>query len=67
MITLISLFEIISAVVPNLKTFFWIAASVANAAAVTSNYIKTSFASGGSTFFINGKPTIVNEAKNSPF
>ena len=48
----ISSFEIINVVVPDPKIFFWIAASVAYAADVNPNGIKTVLANGLSTFFI---------------
>ena len=43
-----------------------ITASVADAAAVNSNPIRTILASGVSTFFINGKSTFINGPKNLP-
>ena len=58
----ISFFEIIN-VVPGLEIFFWIAASVTDAAAVNPNGTKQILANGVSTFFINGKPTFLNEAR----
>ena len=70
MISSISLFEIISAVVPNSKIFFWIAAYFADAAVVNPNGTKTLLANGVSTYFINGKPTDINslrKLRNPPF
>ena len=46
------------------------AASVADAVAVTPNGSKTSLVNGVSTFFINGKATFINESRklsNPPF
>ena len=43
--------------------FFWIAAFVANIAVDKPNGIKTLSANGVSTFFINGKPTVINGRK----
>ena len=43
--------------------FFWIAAFVANIAVDKPNGIKTLLANGVSTFFINGKPTVINGRK----
>ena len=60
MISSISWFEIISAVVPDPKKIFRIAASVAHAAAVNPNVTKTTLFNGVSKFFINGKPTDIN-------
>ena len=68
-ISSISLFAIINAIVPDPWIFFWIAASVADAAAVNNNRIKTFLANGGSTFFINGKPAVINgliDSRNPP-
>ena len=41
MISFISSLEIISVIIPDVKVFFWIAASVADAAAVNPSGIKT--------------------------
>ena len=57
MISFISLCEIISVVIPDLKIIFWIATSVADADAITL------LSNGVSTFFINGKSTLVNKAR----
>ena len=46
--------------------FFWIAAIVADAAAVYPNHIKTLLASGVSTFVINGKLVFSNGSKDRP-
>ena len=62
----ISSFEIITAFIPDPKIFFWIAASVANAAAVNSNGFKTLLANGLSTFFIKGNPVFSNGCKCLP-
>ena len=51
--------EIIYVVIPDPKSFFWLAASVADAAAVNPNGIKTLLASVFSTFFIKGKSVLV--------
>ena len=59
-ISSIYLFEITHAIVPDWKVFSWIATSVAEAAAVNPNGIKTLFANSVSTFFINGKPADIN-------
>ena len=60
MIRFISLFEIINAVVPDPKIFYWIAESVADAAGVNLNGIKILLANGVCVFFINGKLDIIN-------
>ena len=46
MISSIYLFEIINVVLPYSKTFFYIAASVAEAAVIDYNYIRTLLANG---------------------
>ena len=51
-ISFISLFEIINVVMPDPKTFFRIAASIADATAINPNDIKTILANDLSTFFI---------------
>ena len=59
-------FEIINAVAPDPKSFFWIAVGVtaaAAAAAVNTNGIKTLLANGVSTFFVNGKPAVINDLR----
>ena len=61
--TSISSFENTS-VYPDTKLFFWIAASVADAAAVNTNGTKTLLTNGVSIFFINGEPTDVNGLQN---
>ena len=48
------LFENINGVDPDLKIFLWVGASVANAAAVSSNCTKTLLANGVRTLFVNG-------------
>ena len=60
-------FEIVNAVVLD---FFWIAASVADAAAVNPNGFKALLAYGVSSFFYNGKRAVINglrKSRNSPF
>ena len=60
MISFLSLFEIISAVVRDPKMLFSIAASVADATAVSANVTKMFLSNGVSTLFITGKPTDIN-------
>ena len=55
MISSISSFEIINAVIPNPKMFFWKAVSVPDAA-VNPNGIKSLLANGFSSFFIKREP-----------
>ena len=55
----ISLLEIIKVVVPEPCIFFWIPASIAEAAAVTPNRAKTFFAKGVAAF-INGPANLLN-------
>ena len=45
---------------PDIKTFFWIAASVADVAAVNPNGIKMLLDNGVKTLFVNGKPTDID-------
>ena len=52
-ITSISLFEIIDAVIPDSKFFFLMTAPVADGVTVNPNDIKTLLGNGVSTFFIN--------------
>ena len=74
MISFISALEIINVVreaesegrVPDPNIFLWIAASVANAAAVNANGIKTLSANGLSTFLIKGNPVFSNGLKILP-
>ena len=56
MISFISSFEIINAVIPDQSITSWVVASVAVAAAANSNGIKTLLARSLSTFFINENP-----------
>ena len=56
-------FEVINDIVPDPKIVFRITASVAHAAAVNPNRIKTLLADDVSTFFING----LRKLKNPPF
>ena len=58
-----SSFENINVAVPDQKIFYWIAASVADTAAVNPNGAKTLLANGISTLFINGKPAVINGLK----
>ena len=55
-ISFISSFEIIYVVTPDPNIFRWIAASVADAAAVNGNGIKTLLANGLGTFPIKSNP-----------
>ena len=64
MISSISSLEIINVVIPDQKTFFWIAVSIADAAAGNPNGIKTLLANGLSTVFIKGKPVFSNGSKS---
>ena len=48
------MFEIISAIIPNPKIFYSVAA------AVNPNGTKTLLTDGVRTFFINGKPVVIN-------
>ena len=50
---------------PNFYIFF-LTASVADAAAINPNGVKTLLAYGVATFFINDKPNLVNEARTLP-
>ena len=62
----ISSLEIFKVVNPALKIFLWIAASVADAAAVNPNGIKTLLAYGLSTSPIKGNPFFRNVPKILP-
>ena len=64
----ISSFEIIKVVVPepSIFFFFWIPASVSDAAAVNPNGIKTLLANGLITFFIVGNPVFNNGPRSLP-
>ena len=66
MISFISLLEIIYVAIPDPKSFFWMAASVADDAAVNPNDIKTLLASVFSTFFIKEKSVFNNGLWNLP-
>ena len=62
-------FEIITAVVPDPKVFFWTAKSVADAAAVNLNGTETFLTNDVRTYFIIGKPAEINglwKFRNSP-
>ena len=61
----ISSFDIISVVVPELRIFLYIPASVADAAAVYPNGIKTLLANDLITFFINSNPVFSNRTEKS--
>ena len=60
MISFISLFEIINAVVRDPNIFLWIAVSVTDAAAFNPNEIKTLLVTGLSTFPIKCNPVFSN-------
>ena len=62
----ISSFKIINVVVPDQNMLLWIAASIADVAAVNPNDIKILLAKGLSTFFIKGKPVFRNGPRNLP-
>ena len=66
MISFIFSLEIINVVLPDLKTFLWVAASVADATAVKPNGIKTLLANGLSTFPIKGNLVFSNGPKSRP-
>ena len=59
-ISFIFSFEIVKVVVPDPKSFFWIAASITDAAAVYPNDNRALLANGLSTFFIKGKISFNN-------
>ena len=63
MITSISSFKIVN-VIPDPEILPWISASVANAAAVNPNCIRTHFANGVNSFFNNSKLASLMEQKN---
>ena len=66
MISFISSLGIINVVVPDTNIFLWTAASVADAAGVNPNGIKTLLANGLSTFPIKGNPGSSNAPKSLP-
>ena len=66
MILSISSFEIINVAISDPKMLFWITATVADAAAVNTNGIKTLLADGLSTFFNKGKPAFSNSSTSLP-
>ena len=66
MISLISSCEINSVVMPDPNIFLLIPASVADAAAINTNGIKTVLANGLSTFFIKGNLVVSNGPKDLP-
>ena len=65
MISFISSLEIINVVIPDSNIFLWIPASVADAAAVNPNGIKTLLANGFNTFSIKGNPDFSNGPKST--
>ena len=66
LISLISSFEIINAVVPNQKFLLKIVASVADAAAVNPNDINTLLVNDFSRSLIKGKPVFINGQGSLP-
>ena len=66
MISLICLLEIINVVVPDPNIFLWIAASVADDAAVNPNVIKTVLANDLNTFLVKGNLVFSNGTKSLP-
>ena len=64
MISFISALEIINVVKPKPNIFLWIAASVAAAAAVNPDGIKTLFAYDLNTFRIKGNPVFSNDPES---
>ena len=66
MILWISSLEIVNIVEPDPNIFFWIAASVAGAAGVNLNDIKTLLANGLSTILIKHHPVFRNGLRNLP-
>ena len=61
-ISFIFSFEIVNVVVPDPKSFFWIAASITDAAAVYPNGNRELLANGLSIFFIIGKISFNNDS-----
>ena len=66
MISFISSFEIINVVIPDHNIFWWIAASVADAATVNPNSIKMYLANLLGTFSIKGNLVFSNGLKSLP-
>ena len=66
MMLLIFSFEIINVVTPDSNIFLWIAGSVADAAPVNPNCIKTVLANGLRTSPIKGNPDFSNPPKSLP-
>ena len=62
----ISSFDIMSVVVPELKTFLCMPASAADTAAVNPNGTKALLANGLVTFLINGNRVFSNEPRSLP-
>ena len=62
----ISSFDIISVIVPDLKIFLCISASVGDAAAVNPKGIKTFLAYGLVLIFIKGNPVFSNGPRSPP-
>ena len=58
--------ETTNVVTPDPNIFLWIAASVADAAAINPNDIKILSASGLSTFFIKDNPVFSKDSKSIP-
>ena len=56
----------INVVMPHPNIFLWIGASVADAATVIPNDIKTLLTNGLSIFYIKGEPVFSNDAKSLP-
>ena len=65
-ISFIFVLEITNFVKHDSKIFFWIAASVADTAAINGNGIKVLLSNGFSTFFIKGNPAFINGPKILP-
>ena len=65
-ISFISLLEIVNVVLSDPNIFLWIAASVADTAAINYNGIKTVLANGLSIFFNKGNPIFSNGPKSLP-
>ena len=66
MISFISLFEIINVVALDSNISLLIAVSLANAAAINPNDIKTLLVNGSNTFFIKDNPVFSNAPKVLP-
>ena len=66
MISSFSLYDFVSVVMSDPKVFFWIVESVADAAPVDPDGLKTLLANGLSTFFIKIKPVFSNGPRSLP-